>query len=637
MKKILLSLASFASAFAIQAQTELFNEDFANEAPGWVIENLSPTSQETFQFFTQAGLTSSSSNGMVLVYGFNTTTQGRHDGNAQMTSFGFDCSGASTVFMNMEEFYLGGGDNSAERIVEVSNDSINWVQMYSSTAETEEIELLSLDISEVASEQANVYIRFRFISEYDSYWYFDDLSVVEAPSTGIEVISAEAYNMNTNNTGIYEASGDPYGGNLTVRNLGADAINSVELSYTIGGSTETTVISGLSIGALEVASIPVEDLISGEPGFYSLDFTVTKINGVEDTDMSDNSAGNSLILYNPETAFERKPLIEVFTASSCPPCRPGNENIHALLDQKDREEYVLIKYQQNFPGAGDPYFTQEALARRAYYGVNSIPRVEIDGSWDDNPAAGFANSDYLPYLDIPAINDIDIEYTIDVESQTIDYTITISSNFDFPDNEAILHIGIVEETTTRNVATNGEREFEQVMKKMIDGAAGTPLTGVSASSPLVITGSYTFNGNYRLPANASNPIDHATEHSVEEFDDLGIVAYIQHANSNQIFGAEDVLASEQVGIQDAEVSFFGLSAGPNPFEGTFNLNINSEKAAEMNVHIVDATGRTVYRGERNINAGSNQMEINLDNFATGIYEVLVTAKGVTETIKVSKL
>ncbi len=41
-------------------------------------------------------------------------------------------------------------------------------------------------------------------------------------------------------------------------------------------------------------------------------------------------------------------------------------------------EYSLIKYQMNWPGNGDPYYTEEGGVRRDYYGVSSVPDLYIN-------------------------------------------------------------------------------------------------------------------------------------------------------------------------------------------------------------------------------------------------------------------
>jgi hypothetical protein len=46
---------------------------------------------------------------------------------------------------------------------------------------------------------------------------------------------------------------------------------------------------------------------------------------------------------------------------------------------------------------------------------------------------------------------------------------------------------------------------------------------------------YTFKGNYRLPVNAGDPINHAQEHSVENFDNLMVVYWLQDVVTKEVY------------------------------------------------------------------------------------------------------
>ncbi len=413
-------------------------------------------------------------------------------------------------------------------------------------------------------------------------------------------------------------------------------LTSVEVEYSInGGATQTTTVSNLNIEPLANGTLLLGSIIdpSSVEGVYQVNATVTKINTVVDDEADDNSAMAEAIFYDPANAKPRKPLIEMFTSSSCAPCRPGNQTLHSIIDPKDANEYVLIKYQQNFPGNGDPYCTQEAINRRGYYGVNSIPRLEVDGGWDANPAGNFNNNVYNTFKNIPAVGTMSGSYTVDEANQTVSYDVTFTPNFDFPDDAVALQIVIMEKLTKLNVATNGETEFEHVMKKMIGGENGTLLTNVKGGTPVNITGSYTFNGNFRKPNNAGDPIDHATEHSVEEFSDLAVIAYAQYNSNMKVLQAENMQST--TGIKDAE-SFFGFTSSPNPFQDNVRLNINSLNSAEAKLAVYNTLGQVVYSQDVEIATGTQNISLSLGSLANGIYTIVLDANGVKEQVKVSK-
>lgn len=175
------------------------------------------------------------------------------------------------------------------------------------------------------------------------------------------------------------------------------------------------------------------------------------------------------------------PVFEIFTSSTCPPCKPGNEIYHGVVDPKPKSEYVELKYQQNFPGTGDPYCTAETQSRRSsYYGINSIPRMEIDGGWDKN-AQSFTNSLYTSAKAVAA------EYKMSGAFTQTGNTITARVKYSplTPAAAAIgakLHVVIVETKTVQNIKSNGETEFFNVVKKMLPNQNGTSLPAMTVGN-----------------------------------------------------------------------------------------------------------------------------------------------------------
>ena len=49
---------------------------------------------------------------------------------------------------------------------------------------------------------------------------------------------------------------------------------------------------------------------------------------------------------------------------------------------------------------------------------------------------------------------------------------------------------------------------------------------------------YTFNGLYNLPPDSDTPIDHAIEHSIEDFQNLGVAVWIQDLDTSIIYNLQ---------------------------------------------------------------------------------------------------
>ncbi len=238
------------------------------------------------------------------------------------------------------------------------------------------------------------------------------------------------------------------------------------------------------------------------------------------------------IIATSQAQVQRIPLHEGFTSSTCGPCAPGNANLDAIYATAPHKQ-IILRYQMSWPGTGDPYYTAEGNTRRNYYNINSVPRLEVDGAWDGNSnvyTAALRDSAY----NRPAYMTIDVEHEVRCNQVDIDVTVKTLQAFS---GTNVLHIAIVEKETYNNEKTNGETEFAYVMKKMVPDANGTSLGALANGDSLHFTFSHTFPGNYRLPPNANNPINNATEHSVEEFFDLEIVAFVQNTGTKDIHQA----------------------------------------------------------------------------------------------------
>jgi hypothetical protein len=234
-----------------------------------------------------------------------------------------------------------------------------------------------------------------------------------------------------------------------------------------------------------------------------------------------------------QTEVPRYTLVEVFTSSTCPPCYGGNITLKNVLAQSDAEggKYSLIKYQMSWPGTGDPYYTLEGNTRRGVYGVNAVPDVYMDGL---KKATSLGNLRAAQAV----TSNVEVSGHYTVVGQTVSATIKVRSTIDIAgSNNLRLYVGIVEKRTTMNVKTNGETEFLQVMKKMMPDASGIVLGDLTANQITTHELSWEFKGSYRLPANANSPINHDIEHSVENFGNLEVVAWVQSSSTRTIYNS----------------------------------------------------------------------------------------------------
>ncbi|MEE2828536.1 MAG: hypothetical protein VX498_05070 [Myxococcota bacterium] len=237
-----------------------------------------------------------------------------------------------------------------------------------------------------------------------------------------------------------------------------------------------------------------------------------------------------------ETPLEpapRRVLHEVFSGSNCGPCNSADARILEILEANPGR-HVLLAYHVG----SDPYMTFESVGRKMWYlpgeSGYSIPWLHADGVNGLHPnltndGEGYLQSDFDGFAAVPAPLDIQVSHSI--TDQTVNYSLTLLPTEDVPSEELVLHVAIIEGVTYNNVGTNGQTEFHHVMKKMVPDDEGTGIDPLVAGEDVSFSGSYTFQGDYVSGTGVGNLVNHSIEHTVEEFDDLSVVVFVQDRES----------------------------------------------------------------------------------------------------------
>ena len=430
--------------------------------------------------------------------------------------------------------------------------------------------------------------------------------------------------VSTDMASDYELAGGSIKIKGEFRNIGATALTSYDLNYSVnGGATVTENVTGVNI-----ASGVFYDF-EHATGFAppSSDAYEIKIWTSNPNQMTDANTNNDEITTNirvHDKVYVRKPLYEVFTSSTCGPCAPGNVNFHGVIEGKE-DECVYIKYQQSWPGTGDPYCTAESNERRNYYSINSIPRMEVDGGWDGN-ASSFTSQMHSDATGMPAFMEITAESI--QWGKHVELNVEVNPASDFQGNNT-LHVAIMEKLTFNNEKTNGEAEFENVMKKMMTGGVGVNLGSLKKDTKVERKFTWNFKGDYRLPfdGQSANWINHNTAHSVEEFEDLIIAVWIQNASTKEVHQATYATQTNTSVVDMTQESKFTMY--PNPATDVTSVNFDLTTGSDVKVSVINVSGQEVAVSNAGIlNAGENTVDVDVSNLTKGVYYVqLVTDFG----------
>ena len=273
----------------------------------------------------------------------------------------------------------------------------------------------------------------------------------------------------------------------------------------------------------------------------------------------------------------------------------------------------------SWPGAGDPYYTDEGGDRRIYYGVNSVPNLVLDGnSWQGNSSA-LTTQLVDDAIATPSFINLSSNYSIG--GQTIDFTVDIDPLADF--SNLTLYAAIFEYITFNNYGTNGEIEFNYVMKKMVPGSSGYGIASLQEGNQVTENFSYTFQGNYILPPDANNPVNHTTQHTVEDFNNLGVIVWIQDDNSKEIL--QSTTASLVNNIDENLITSNNFKIFPNPASEIATIAYQGFDHKNVEFKIINMIGEVVLSKSFISPSSSGYYNLNISHLSNGIYNIIVSS------------
>lgn len=494
MKKIYTVVLFLLAVTMLPAQT-LLTEDFSSGTmppSGWTIDNLSA------QWSSSATATAAGTAPEAMF----TWKQVIDD--SYLISPAIDLTGYSSVVLRFKHYLdnYGGGQYKIGAATRSGGGDWNvvWEVSPNSSIGPDDM-LITIENGDVG--QADFQFAFYLDGNlYNmNYWYIDDVMLFNPANLDGEMQAITTYPFVSGPTAVTGV----------IFNNGLTSITSAEVQWSANGmETFTTEFTGLNLEMGDNYAFTCNDLFNYPIGSYDLMVQLTKVNGVAD-DNPDND-----ILHKNVSAVsyitERIPLFEEFTSSTCSPCASFNSGFVPWCDTH-ADDITLIKYQMNWPGSGDPYYTAEGGVRRDYYGVTWVPWLVANGDFVNTDMTA-VNSFFNNAVTLPGFASFVASRTTVSRGTTMDIDVTILPYADFSNFK--LHVVVFENVTTQNIASNGETEFEHVMMKMVPDANGTTIDLLD-----------------RQPITISQSVDLAGT-NIEEWDDLGVAIIIQDLATREV-------------------------------------------------------------------------------------------------------
>src|SRR3989339_82449 len=175
---------------------------------------------------------------------------------------------------------------------------------------------------------------------------------------------------------LYYLSREPQNISVGLLNMGNGPITSIEGFYKVNGvASAAKTISGLNIPVGGLVTIQHPDVFNFETaGAYSIEFTLTRVNGFEDAATVNNIALKEVEVVD---GMVRKNMVEMVTSAYCPSCPEANAQVESVLFANPGT-FSIAKYLPSW--WGDLKYVPGNDQRIDMYNVGGAPFLFLNGS-----------------------------------------------------------------------------------------------------------------------------------------------------------------------------------------------------------------------------------------------------------------
>ncbi len=172
-------------------------------------------------------------------------------------------------------------------------------------------------------------------------------------------------------------------------------------------------------------------------------------------------------------------LHEEFTSSTCGPCVAANNKFKPWLTTYSNI-YTAIFWHVNWPSPGnDPMYLDNPIengSRVSYYAVNSVPYAVVDGNYWTGNGQSLAITTIQNRANMPSPFKINLQHHQSAGHDSV-YLAMVLQATEVISASMVAHNIVIEKNIHFAAApgTNGEKDFPNVMKKMLPGKEGTLL------------------------------------------------------------------------------------------------------------------------------------------------------------------
>ena len=547
MKKTLLLIAAILVSVSVFAQTRasFINEHFDGTSmpTGWHVVELGSSNWSVVPTHNAGGQPNE----------LNLHWDPQFNGTSRMVMPAVDLTGVSSVIVSFKHALDNYTGSHTIGIATSSDEGATWNVAWQSNYSTSSSWSVTETVTTPDMGQSSVLFSLFYTGNCYNIndWYFDNIEIFSVENLDLALSSIDLSNtLGAGNTGIV----------FTAQNKGVETINQFKMMYQVNDEEPVVETFETTLASLATQQYTFTVPMNLVPGAYNLAVSIMEVNGTTDDDTSNNDLAKSFEVALGST--QRFPMIEHFSSSTCGPCVSVNTQMLNFCNSHPGQ-FTYTKYQMNWPGNGDPYYTAEGGTRRTYYGVSAVPQCFLDGQ-DQGYAAVQASVFDQHYAD-PAF--ADVRGSFNVDGNTINVKVDFMTFSDV--NTAKVFVSVNEKETHNNVGGNGETSFHHVFMKFLTSASGNAVN-IGA-------------GNYQ---HFEFTQDMSSTH-VEEMSDLEVSAWIQEYGTKEMLNSHFLY--EYTDIHPYPVDNLAIAEGDN----TLTLTWDAPQGGNAQAYNIYANGELI--------------------------------------------
>ncbi len=613
---ILFIIASFMlQATATTAQQILFTADFENGMPDeitadevWSVGNAAQHSSQFFEFPAHTNF-----------IGVNDDAAGQGvSSDGRFLTPAIDLTMAEGAAMSFEAYFVNGDyedDDEQGKVLISSDGGSTWTELVNLEG-LDDWQQIFLPLTDYVGD--TIQIAFEYLD--GGGWNFgmgvDDINIYAPPRNEV-ALERLVINRYDNLVGEDAAI------NSVVTNLGYEAINSLDITWTIDGQTSTETIEGLDITFGESAEIehPVP-FVPSEAITYDVSVSIANPNGEMDNDDTNNTSDDLLsgVTFRPH----KKVVFEEGTGTWCQWCPRG---FVAMADMEENypDKFIGIAVHNGDPMTLAPYDNGVNL--------NGYPGANVDRVLNGVGVSTALFEDFIEILDVtpPVQANVAAEFNAETRELTVNASAefaTRMADLDYRMSVVITEDSVVGTTSGYNQANayssqslniplvgagldwQAEPDPVPASTMVYDKTARALLGGYNGLSGMIPSDveagdvfEHTFT--YTVPENYSWENMHAILLVLNN--DTGGIANAESTTFDLVVSAPEVFANELVDVF------------PNPAKDKVNIALNLDGATSVDLTVFNAMGQTVatqYLGQLN---GEASVPFDASRLAAGTY------------------